>query len=459
MGLPIHKFCEIVDGIIVQHANNFEINNINIYPISIYEYDTFFVIDSTKYSTSDCGFGNSGNEDSVFGLKGTQNTNLYISRNNHNVKTIVFDEENAITFQSGINYIKVKDSVDALGKYARYRIDNSHTKVIGITGSTGKSTLTKVIIELLSKNHSVQYTDFIRITYVGLIWFIIHCLQEDTEWLVIEMQIDGIGQIDRLCKIVSLDVAFIININNAHLERFHSTNCILFEKLGVYRGLKKDGCLFINAANDILNKWGCEINDNRVILVEPNKQLLEIIHDYQHIDTMSLLAAFNTLVNGNEKKYLLKTITENRPIIGRFQLFSGINGAIVIVDTYNASYESTIFGIHYLSEHKRKHKVLILGQLLELGEESEETHRIIGKYLNQENRINNVILFGEATLYVMDELKRDSINCKHVYTYDGALKYINNMSLSNDTIIYIKGSGSNRLEILAMQLISKTIVE
>ena len=60
-------------------------------------------------------------------------------------------------------------------------------------------------------------------------------------------------------------------------------------------------------------------------------------------------------------------------------------------------------------------------------------------------------------MYVMDEIKRDTINCKHVYTYEGAMRCINNMTISKDTVIYIKGSGSNRLEILAMQLISKTI--
>lgn len=133
----------------------------------------------------------------------------------------------------------------------------------------------------------------------------------------------------------------------------------------------------------------------------------------------------------------------------------GINNSLVIIDSYNASYESTVFGIEYLSNLKHSRKILIIGSLLELSEKSESIHRKIGKFINEKNNFEYIIAIGESTLYILDELNTSKIRCFHSFSYEEIVNFLRNLKIDSDTAVYIKGSGAMRLEIIALYLLSQ----
>ncbi len=489
MMLSVSNFCQIIGGKLLYNGNCEEISAVNIYPVELFTYDTFFAINSSKYSTTDGSFGNTGNEDSTFGLKGIQNTHSYINTAIiHGATTIIFDETDQIrSFHEKVNYILVEDSLTALALYAKHIISQSGTKIIGITGSTGKTTLTHAIKRFLGRDYIISSPNYIRITYIGLIWHIIHELPPECEWLIIEMQTDGPGQLDRLCHIIQFDYAFIVNVNNAHLQRFSTQDNILHEKLAVYRGLKNNGKLFISADCDILRDWYIHHPDHRIFSVgmlssadvccslqsNTDKHMLCVTDRKssecsisfqlsakrkQDIAVAYFLCAFAMKADFPVQN-IGSLIDAGFSIPGRFQIFKGINDATVIVDSYNASQISTSYGIEYLSAHRKSKKILVLGSLLELAQTSENTHRHLGKLIKELGNISVVLCLGEATLYVLDELVETPILCKHTYSYEHAVSFLKELKIDKDTVIYIKGSGAMRMEIIALHLLSENTKE
>lgn len=483
--LNIKEFCDVIGGnLIIQGLYN-EINDISIYPIKIYKFDTFFAINSKKYSNSDGGFGNTGNEDSVYGLGGVQDGHMNIQEVVlSGAKTIVYDEDTINFYETGkINYIKVSDTVEALAKYAKFIIGRNKTKVIGITGSTGKTTLANIIYDVLSVKYKVSKVNYIRTTFLGLAWYIINKLSNDADFLIIEMQSDGIGQIEKYCEIVRLDYAFVVNINYSHLKRFGSLENILNEKLAVYRGLKEDGKLFLNIDNEILYNWYQEQKDDRIITVGLNSSADVYCEDFKNvsqklicninIDRKLYLRELEILYRGKQSIYgvlfsaglltnlhysyedIENALSNIKSVVGRFQSFKGVNNSLVIIDSYNASYESTIFGIEYLSNLKQSRKILIIGSLLELSEKSESVHRSIGKFINEKNSFEYIIAIGESTLYILDELITSKIRCFHSFSYEEVVNFLRNLKIDSNTAVYIKGSGAMRLEIIALYLLSQ----
>ena len=342
----------MIGGNLVAQGVYNEIIDVSIYPIKIYKFDTFFAINSRKYSNSDGGFGNTGNEDSVYGLGGVQDSHINIEKVVlAGAKTIVYDEDITNFYEIGkINYIKVSDTVEALAKYAKFIIDRSKTKVIGITGSTGKTTLASIIYNVLSVKYNVSKVNYIRTTFLGLAWYIINKLSNDADFLIIEMQSDGIGQIEKYCEIVRLDYAFIVNVNYSHLKRFGSLENILNEKLSVYRGLKEDGKLFLNIDNEILYNWYQEQEDGRLITVGLNRNADVNCEDFKNVsqklicdvslDKKICLRELEILYRGKQSVYgvlfsvglltnlhyshedIKNALSNIKSVVGRFQLLN-----------------------------------------------------------------------------------------------------------------------------------------
>lgn len=479
----LNKFCEILNGTLFSRGNEKNISTINIYPLEMISGDAFFVINSKKYTTTDGGFGNTGNEDSVFGLKGTQDTSSFVpSAISLGSSTIVFDNIESIPyFDPQINYIFVEDTIHALALLAKEILKKSKARIIGITGSTGKTTLSKYLANYIGLHEKVFILDCIRITYLGLIWSVIHEFDDTYDWIVLEMQTDGIGQLDRICKIANLDYAFILNVGDSHLERFGSKEKLLNEKLSLYRGLSPNGKLIINRDDSNLENWTLKRNDSRIVSIGRNlesdfvlqydetirENSLSIINNFNHSNHSfdvklygdrelyceGMLYAFSYLAYDIDD-FLIDDQICFFESVGRFQEFVGRNKSKIIVDSYNASYASVVYGVKRISNLKMENKILVLGSLLELYDRAETVHKELGKFLNTINVFDYILFIGEATLYTMNELRDNpKVKTDHVYSYERAMTFLKAIALDENTVIYFKGSGAMRLELLAMNFI------
>lgn len=492
LNLSSGELCRYIGGEFLFKHHDKKILNVNIYSTFANEDSAFFAIDSRKHSNLDGALGFTCNEDSVFGLGGIQDGHDEINIAIRNgVNTIVVDNRAVAKSYDNINYILVEDTVEALAKLARYIIESYNIMVIAITGSLGKTTTTNGIFQLINSNskYNAKKIHRVRTTYLGLIIDIIQKLQ-NKDILVLECQSDGLGQIDKFCSIAKPNIAIITAIRDSHLKKFGSKENILIEKLSVYRNLTEDGRLIINIDDNTLADWYSKNPDSRIITIGTREDCdyradnITTYGDYKlckfcmisknhqnDLQEISLNMAGNHSIycaisaiaiadilgfTVNEIRHALK---ELEAVVGRFQGFIGLKDCFVVVDSYNGNFDAICSGIIYMDSLSQRNKILILGSLLELSYETESIHRELGRFIAENSRSDTIILLGETTLYVYDELKKcnrfSNMRVIHVFTYEDIIELIPTLNITQDTAVYIKGSGAMRMELIAPHFLAK----
>lgn len=467
----------------IKSSNHF--GDIKIDADNVNSGDFFVAMDCCKYDLTDGSIGFTNNEDSVFGLGGTIQLEKTINTALQNGAKYVF-LDNKILFDSTNDRrcILIDDCLDFLIEIAKHIINQTKVKTIAVTGSMGKTTTVFAIYNLLSVKYNVIRIHRIRNSILGMSYEIINNLSKDTDFLIVEMQLDGKKQIDSFCKIAKPDFSVITSINYSHYSRFQSIETILYEKTAVYRNLKADGKCLINGDDERLSKWAIDQRDKRIIkfgFSDWNNLYFSSIEKFGKFNcfTVCISGLFNqkkVKTNINNKgtliaslyaiyfaelfdinfaavqKYLNKT---NNPV-GRFNGFKGINESFVIVDSYNANANSVINGLEYVKGlNSYKTKIIILGSLLELGDKTESEHVKVGKYINDFCDFNYLITLGEGATYIAKQIKNGVSQVKSFFEYEDIVDFINNnISIDSSTVIYLKGSGGMRMEVLAPYFLS-----
>ena len=161
------------------------------------------------------------------------------------------------------NIIRVEDTIKAIGEMASYKMkiqkEKYNLKVVGVTGSVGKTSTKDIIANVLSKKYKVLKTEGNNNNHIGLPLTILRL--QDEEIAVIEMGMNHFGEISYLTKIAKPDIAVITNIGTSHIGNLGSRENILKAKLEILEGMDKKK-IVINNDNDLLNKWYLENKNN-----------------------------------------------------------------------------------------------------------------------------------------------------------------------------------------------------
>ncbi len=490
--INLNEFLSIVNKYKIKEievAGNLRECKFEIYAEKIKPGDIFIAIDSSKYPNSDGALGFTNNEDSVYGLggyiKASEKIEIAIS---NGASIIVVDSCAYYRERTTATFICVEDCLEVLIDIARCCLAKSSVKIIAITGSTGKTTVTNALCDFLSVKYQVKKIERIRNSVLGIIVQILHNLDVADDFLIVEMQLDGIGQIKRFCEVVQPDYSIITSVNLAHYSRFKSVETIYNEKIQVYKMLKNDGKLIINADDEMLVKKIHWQNDKRVHLVGLENKNSEILinnvgsHNLYHFHEFmveregcsygtfkmntvgrgTLYGAAFSLFFACEYGFTMEEICRGllsiKNPIGRFQGFQGVNGSLVIMDSYNANYYSMVSGLDYITNLQYKRKIVVLGSMLELGEKTETEHKRLGEYIEKKCDITNLVTLGEAAMYIANEVKKISPeSIFSVYDYDSALKILQTIDIDDETVLYFKGSGAMRMELLIPYFLEKRI--
>ena len=455
-----------------------EFNRISIYADDIDSASMFVAIDTDKYSLSDGCLGFTGNEDSVFGLGGNKNGKNDIDLAIKNgTKCIVTDDESVyLKYSKNISMILTEDCLDFLCELSRQIQRFKEFKIIAITGSVGKTTTTYTLYSALKTlKYKVIKGNRIRSTKLGLCLDILNTLQKNIDFFVFELQSDGIGQINQICQPV---YAFITNIKNCHLVKFKNIENIFIEKTSVLNHMKRNGTIFIDSEDRYLLKF-YKKNKNSINIVRVGNEYtkFDLVKLNKKNESENCFAMFEKdmlPVNSksidftlcflkyigqhemNEQSYLniLSNLTSNYL---RYNAFLGKNGCEIVLDSYNGSFFSMKNGIERVCQQKNKKITLVLGSMLEIGNEAEKLHREIGCFINTKKNIYKVILLGESMLYAYFEIKKLSRNIvvEHYFDYNQLIQSLINIELSNTDVIYIKGSGGMRMELVAPYILAE----
>ena len=365
-------------------------------------------------------------------------------------------------------YFLVDNVLIALQQLASYHRKYLAIQIIGITGSNGKTTSKELINAVLSQKYKVLATKGNLNNHIGVPLTLLSMTKEH-EIAIVEMGANHQGEIEMLCKIAEPDFGVITNIGKAHLEGFGGIEGVKKGKSELYRFIQeKKGKLFVHGDDPVLLELAgsCEkvtygttklfdmigaMNQTResefISFQWANKYNASSLKKSETVTTqlVGIYNYYNLLYAacvGNYFKVddalINKALREYTPSNNRSQLYKTLNNTLIL-DYYNANPSSMSLAIENFSELNHPNKVIIVGDMLELGAESKVEHSLIVDLI-QQKKIENTFLVGP---YFMDAGK--AIGAKTFATCDGLVEYIKQHPMKN-CLVLIKGSRGIKLE-------------
>lgn len=298
--------------------------------------------------------------------------------------------------------IVVKDTRLALGDIARGYRKQLPMKVVGVTGSVGKSTTKEMIACVLSSTFQTGKSPVNHNNDLGLPMSIL-ALPEDTEVAVLEMGMNHFREIAYLAGIAKPDVAVIVNIGTMHIEHLGSMEGILQAKLEILEGVPQNGAVILNGDDqllwnagklpevhatyfgvrnsqaDVLGSQVTEGPDGLQYQVRYGDMEFPIMLPLEgsHFIPDSLAAVAVGLTMGVHPEKITESLSQFQNMAGRQEILE-INGCTVIKDCYNAGPESMAAALTVLGNKPGRH-VAVLGDMLELGVRAQAEHYRIGR--------------------------------------------------------------------------------
>ena len=417
-------------------------------------------------------------KDSIFvALKGERfDANEYVvsaSKNGANVCIVdkILFEEQEIDARTTI--VLVEDTKMALKALATYYRSKLHIKVIGITGSTGKTSTKDLTAAALSSKYKVFKTKGNFNNEIGLPLMIFQ-LDNSYDIAVLEMGMSDFNEIHRLAQIAKPDIALITNIGISHIENLKTRENILKAKLEITDFFTGDNSLIINAEDDLLQKIEKKsykilktgekhvynFNAVDIILKEEsieffvneegkyqNKKIIVNVPGKHNVlnTLLAIAAARNFGVSYEEISEGLKNIefTSMRLDIVKGDKFT------IIDDCYNASPDSMMAAIDVLMNVSGNRKIAILGTMKELGNKAEEAHEEIGRYA-KEKKVDLLITVGEVNA-AYKKGYGDELSFVEFENIQDVMEYLEKNIYDADTIL-IKASRSMKFENIVNKL-------
>lgn len=329
----------------------------------------------------------------------------------------VVDDASFIPDTNDKHYILVDDCLKTLQDLAHYHRTQIGTRIIGITGTNGKTTTKELIAAVLSQSHNVLYTEGNLNNHIGVPITLLR-LKAEHDLAVIEMGANHPGEIKFLTGIAEPDYGIITNVGKAHLEGFGSFEGVIKTKGELYDFLRRkgDSTIFIHHDNPYLQEIAAGLNqipygegDNLYVNghITGNSPYLSFEwkagrEGERHTVSTHLIGEYNfpnalaavTIGRffGVEPDRIDKGLAGYMPSNNRSQLKETADNTL-IVDAYNANPTSMMASLRNFSKMEMAHKMVILGDMRELGEESISEHQKVVDYL-QECNFEQVWLVG-----------------------------------------------------------------
>lgn len=360
----------------------------------------------------------------------------------------------------------VDDTLRALQRLARHARRAWGGRVVGVTGSAGKTTTKDVIAHFLTTQIPTGKTIGNFNNHVGLPLSVLR-LPEECRVAVLEIGMNHAGEIRELCTIAEPDVAVVTNVGYAHIEFFHSIDGIALAKRELVESLSASGVAVLNADDERVARFG-EIHRGRTITygfgenadvrgfdlelagegtcfrcggVEFRTPLTGRHGALNVLAGIATAAAFE--IEAQELVEAAKTIPIGKMRGERFDQ----NGFTILNDSYNANPEAMKAMLDVLATTNARRRVAVLGEMLELGEQSEALHRAVGAHVVQD-RVDLLVGIRGTARAMVDEATRSGMPSSATLFFDDpvqaghALKQI----LQPGDAILFKGSRGVRVE-------------
>lgn len=353
---------------------------------------------------------------------------------------------------------------------------NGGFKTIGVVGSYGKTSSKMAIAEMLETELHVQYqkgnyndTATVPLVFFGqtlpslfnpFAWILVFLRNERVlsrevypyDVVVVELGIDGPGQMEKFKKFLKLDYALVTALGPEHMEQFKGLEQVAAEELKVQEFaqtviINKDLCdksllgslkkSYESYSLDYMKKlpldsWRVKLNDN------PPVRLEQTVFSKARLYSLSAAVVMALKLGINEDK-IKNHLSKIKVVPGRMNTLEGKKGATIIDDTYNASPEATILALNTLYGYPAKQRIALLGNMNELGKFSEEMHRQVG-HACEPGKLDLIVTLGEhANKYLAEQAEKAGCKVERTVSPYQAAEVIEE-AIKKDSVILAKGS-------------------
>jgi len=361
--------------------------------------------------------------------------------------------------------LSVGDTRHALGNIAAYWRQQHTAPIVAVTGSNGKTTVKEMLFAILSQRGDTLATQGNLNNDLGLPLTLCE-LEPQHEYVVVEMGANHVGEINYLTHIAEPDIAIITQCAPAHLEGFGSIEAVARTKGEIFSGLSAQGTAVINADDSYYELWKTLATPHTILrfalqaeadiyatditmhetgsnftLNTPQGSIPISLNVLGEHNIMNALAASAAAVACNTPLELIQTgLASMNAVKGRLNAKKGKHQSIVLDDTYNANPTSLRAGLQVLQQYDHP-RWLILGDMFELGEDSQQLHQDIGDYA-KELGIDQVWTLGELSQASSQNWGEKG---RHFTDQNQLINELLN-ALQQPTALLIKGSRGMRME-------------
>ena len=428
------------------------------------------------------------NKDLFVAIRGGNN---FINEALENGAYVVYDNKNVIIDEKfKDNVFLVDDSILFLQQFAKKWREALDLKIIGITGSNGKTTVKDIIYHLLSKKYKVKKTEGNYNNHIGLPFTLLRA-EKDDDFMILEMGMSDFGEIKLLAEIAEPNVSIITNIGESHLEFLKTKENVFKAKTEILPYTKE--AVIINGDDEylkniekVVNNTKKEVKTIKVLNMKKNKIMENTLNFYYEIVKFNEIKSEFNLKYFEEKDFKIIDKNYETNLLGehnilnevfaiavgkqfkleddyienalknikltdmRFQKIE-IENKIYINDAYNASPSSMKKSLETFSKiFNDMEKIVVLGDMLELGEKEMKYHENLLNDI-QKAQINKVYLFGNRmkALYkkILEQKEIDGIKQKEIIFFENKQDIINKINESNNKkVILVKASRGIKLE-------------
>lgn len=373
--------------------------------------------------------------------------------------------------------IYVEDTLKALQSLAKKVVERVNPKIVGITGSIGKTTVKESTFYLLSKFKRCIKSPGNLNNHIGLPLSILNINVED-EVAILEMAMSSKGEIKLLTEIAPPDISVITNVNPVHLQFFSSIEEIAQAKKEILEGTKKGGIAVLSGDDPLVKKISVDFKGEKIFFGEGENNQIRI-QDIERDGEFGVEFTIN--IDGEKERFKMKPVTKPvllniLPAIGVAKAFGlrlkdisayindfkpfkmrgeilFINKMILIDDSYNSNPKALSTMLEELALTKGKRKIAIVGDMLELGEKEEEFHREMGRIVAK-LKIDNLITVGKLASLIGEEAINCGMERKNIFSFSdskSASEFVEEFVQEGDVIL-VKGSRRLKMETISEKL-------
>lgn len=383
------------------------------------------------------------------------------------VESVLFDIE---SIDENVGVIKVENGEKALAALASFYRNKLGIKVVGVTGSTGKTSTKDIMSAVLSAKYKVFKTKGNFNNHIGLPLMILE-LDSTYDVAILEMGMSDLKEISFLANIARPEIAVITNVGLSHIENLKTRENILKAKMEIVDFFTKENILIINADDDMLKtveteayklvRTGIGTNLNPKAA---NMSFDSLSSTFDIVDG-DLRFNFKLPMPGKHNvgnfmlaycvgKELLVSIEDMQKGISNIEVTSmrldlkDGDGFKILDDCYNSSPDSVKSAIDVLVSLEGNRKIAALGTMRELGTESENAHREIGEYAKQKG-LEKIFVFGEFAEFIKEGFGKE---CNLYEDKQTLIEELKNYIEKND-IVLVKASRGLKFEEITKALI------